>query len=284
MERFNENAIARQDARETPALLDDFLIRAFLAGAAVALAAGPLGCLVVWRRMSYFGDTIAHGALPGVALGIALGFNPVLGVLGVAAIVALAVLLFRRGRRLPNDAILGMLSHSALSIGLIALAFMSAVRVDLTALLFGDILAVSWTEVWWTIAGAMVVLALVGAVWRPMVAATIDEDLARAEGVPVQALSIFFMLLVAAVVALAMKLVGVLLVTALMIIPAVAARRVVRSPEQMALAAPLFGLASVGIGLAASATVDTPSGPSIVATAFALFLSVNLMAGLRRAA
>ena len=265
-------------------MLDDFMIRAFLAGAAVALAAGPLGCLVVWRRMSYFGDTIAHGALPGVALGIALGFNPVLGVLGVAAIVALAVVLFRRGRRLPNDAILGMLSHSALSIGLIALAFMSAVRVDLTALLFGDILAVSWTEVWWTIAGAMVVLALVAAVWRPMVAATIDEDLARAEGVPVQALSIFFMLLVAAVVALAMKLVGVLLVTALMIIPAVAARRVVRSPEQMALAAPLFGLASVGIGLAASATVDTPSGPSIVAAAFALFLTVTFLGGLRRAA
>jgi zinc transport system permease protein len=264
--------------------IDDFLIRAFLAGAAVALAAGPLGCLVVWRRMSYFGDTIAHGALPGVALGIAAGFNPTLGVLGVAVVVALAVLLFRRGRRLPNDAILGMLSHSALSIGLIALAFMSAVRVDLTALLFGDILAVSWPEVWWTIAGSAAVLALIAAVWRPMVAATVDEDLARAEGVPVAALSVFFMLLVAGLVALAMKLVGVLLVTALMVIPAVTARRIARSPEAMALAAPLFGFASVAIGLTLSATVDTPSGPSIVVAAFALFLAVSLATGLRRAA
>ena len=255
---------------------DDFLIRAFLAGAAVALAAGPLGCLVVWRRMSYFGDTIAHGALPGVALGIALGFNPVVGVLGVAMLVALMVLLFQRGRRLPNDAILGMLSHSALSIGLIGLAFMSAVRVDLTALLFGDILAVSWGEVWVTLVGAAVVLALVGAAWRPMVAATVSEDVARAEGVPTAALSVFFMLLVAGVVALAMKLVGVLLVTALMVIPAVTARRVARSPEQMALIAPLFGVVAVGCGLAMSNYADTPSGPSIVAAEFALFLAVTV--------
>ena len=262
-------------------LLDDFLLRAFLAGAAVALAAGPLGCLVVWRRMSYFGDTIAHGALPGVALGIALGFNPLIGVLGVATIVALAVLLFRRGRRLPSDAILGMLSHSALSIGLVALAFMSAVRVDLNALLFGDILAVSWTEVMATFAGAAVVLALLAAVCRSLVAATVDEDLARAEGVPVGALSVFFMLLVAGVVALAMKIVGVLLVTALLVIPAVTARRVARSPEQMALIAPAFGLAAVAAGLALSAFADTPSGPSIVLAEFVLFLATSFATGLR---
>jgi zinc transport system permease protein len=262
-------------------VLDDFLIRALLAGSAVALAAGPLGCLVVWRRMSYFGDTIAHGALPGVALGIALGFNPILGVLGVAVVVAMLVLLFRRGKRLPNDAVLGMLSHSALSIGLIGLAFMSAVRVDLTALLFGDILAVSWPEVWATFAGAAIVLALLAASWRPLVAATVDEDLARAEGVPVGALSVFFMLLVAAVVALAMKIVGVLLVTALVVIPAVTARRLARSPEQMALIAPIFGIVAVGSGLALSLFADTPSGPSIVVAAFALFLATALAAGLR---
>ncbi len=262
-------------------MFDDFLIRALLAGSAVALAAGPLGCLVVWRRMSYFGDTIAHGALPGVALGIALGFNPILGVLGVAVVVALLVLLFRRGRRLPNDAVLGMLSHSALSIGLIGLAFMSAVRVDLTALLFGDILAVSWPEVWATFAGAAIVLALLAAAWRPLVAATVDEDLARAEGVPVGALSVFFMLLVAAVVALAMKIVGVLLVTALVVIPAVTARRLARSPEQMALIAPVFGIVAVASGLTLSLFADTPSGPSIVVAAFALFLATALAAGLR---
>ena len=265
-------------------MIDDFLLRAFLAGAAVAVAAGPLGCLVVWRRMSYFGDTIAHGALPGVALGIALGFSPVVGVLSVAIVVALMVLLLQRGRRLPNDAILGTLSHSALSIGLIGLAFMDNVRVDLTALLFGDILAVSWPDVWITVGGSAVVLLMVAVAWRPLVAATADPDLARAEGVPVDALSVFFMLLVAAVVALAMKVVGVLLVTALIVIPAVTARRIARSPEQMAAAAPLFGFASVAAGLALSNWADTPSGPSIVAAAFAMFLAATVATALRGSA
>src|ERR671917_1259024 len=147
--------------------------------------------------MSYFGDTIAHGALPGVALGLARGLDPLLGALAAAVAVALLVLLFRRGRRLPNDAILGMLSHSALSIGLIALAFMRGVRVDLTALLFGDILAASWADVWSAALGSAVVLGLLAATWRGLVAASVDEDLARAEGVKVGALSILFMLLVA---------------------------------------------------------------------------------------
>jgi zinc transport system permease protein len=265
-------------------LFEDFLLRAFLAGAAVALAAGPLGCLVVWRRMSYFGDTIAHGALPGVALGIALGFDPIIGVLGVAVVVALLVLLFGRGRQLPSDAILGMLSHSALSIGLIGLALLSAVRVDLTALLFGDILAVSWGEVWVTIGGSAVVLLLVAVAWRPLVAITVDEDLARAEGEPTGALSIFFMLLVAAVVALALKVVGVLLVTALMVIPAVTARQLARSPEVMAFVAPAIGLLAVVLGLSLSLLVDSPAGPSIVVAEFSLFLLASALRSLRGAA
>ncbi|MBA3520642.1 MAG: metal ABC transporter permease [Rhizobiales bacterium] len=262
-------------------MLDDFLLRALLAGAAVALAAGPLGCVVVWRRMSYFGDTIAHGALPGVALGIALGFNPVVGVLGVAVLVALAALYFRRGRRLPNDAILGMLSHSALSIGLIGLTFMGGVRVDLTALLFGDILAISWSEVWATFAGSALVLALLLVIWRKLVAATVDEDLARAEGVPVTGVSVAFMLLVAGVVALSMKIVGVLLVTALLVIPAVTARRLARSPEGMAALAPIIGVGGVAAGLALSSFADTPSGPSIVVAEFGFFLAATIRSRLR---
>ena len=264
-------------------MLDDFLLRAFLAGAAVAVAAGPLGCLVVWRRMSYFGDTISHGALPGVALGIALGLNPILGVLAVAMLVAMLVLLLRRGHLLPNDAILGTLSQAALSIGLIALTFMRDVRIDLTALLFGDILAVSWPEVWATVAGSALVLGLLLAIWRPLVAATVDEDLAQAEGVPVAAYSVLLMLLVAAAVALALKIVGVLLVTALIVIPAVTARRVARSPEGMALAAPFFGIVGVSAGLALSAIADTPSGPSIVVAGFVLFLGATVASGRRGA-
>lgn len=231
--------------------------------------------------MSYFGDMIAHGALPGVALGIALGFDPILGVLGVAAIAAFVVLTLGRGRTLPSDALLGMLSHSALSIGLIGLAFMSAVRVDLNALLFGDILAVSWREVGVSAVGSAIVLLLLLVVWRPLVAATVDEDLARAEGVPAGPLSVYFMLLVAGVVALAMKIVGVLLVTALLIIPAVTARRLARSPEGMAAIAPLVGVAAVAAGLALSSFADTPSGPSIVVVEFGLFLAATAVSTFR---
>ena len=260
---------------------DPFLVRAFLVGAAIALAAGPLGCLVVWRRMAYFGDTIAHGALPGVALGLVLGLDPVFGALAAAIVVALLVLLFRRGRRLPNDAILGMLSHSALSIGLIALAFMQGVRVDLTALLFGDVLAASWMDVGAAALGSAVVLGILGFAWRGLVAASVDEDLARAEGVRVDGLAILFMLLVAATVALAMEVVGVLLVTALIVIPAMAARRFARSPEGMAMLAPLVGVAAVTLGLGLSFAFDTPSGPSIVAAAFGLFLAATLIGAAR---
>jgi zinc transport system permease protein len=268
--------------RGSPSLvIDEFLIRAFLAGAGVALAAGPLGCLVVWRRLSYFGDTIAHGALPGVALGIALGIDPLFGVLAVATAVALMVLLIGRGRRLPNDAILGMLSHSALSIGIIALAFMRGVRIDLTAFLFGDILAVSWGDVAAIAIGGALILGVLAYFWRGLVAATIDEDLARAEGVPVDRLAILFMLTVAAIVALAMKVVGVLLVTSLIVIPAVTARRYSRSPEGMAMLAPVFGVSAVALGLAFSFAFDTPSGPSIVVAAFALFLATAAGEALR---
>ena len=260
---------------------DEFLIRAFLAGAAVALAGGPLGCLIVWRRMAYFGDTVAHGALPGVALGIAFGVDPLIGVLAMATAVAMFVLLFGRRGRLPHDAILGMLSHSALAIGIIALAFMRGVRIDLTAFLFGDLLAVSRADVWITFAGALAVLAVLGFLWRGLVAATVDADLARAEGVAVDRLTIGFMLLVAAVVALAMKVVGVLLVTSLIVIPAVTARRFAHSPEAMALLAPIFGVVAVAAGLALSVLFDTPSGPSIVVAAFAAFLLVAAIGALR---
>jgi len=224
--------------------------------------------------MAYFGDTVAHGALPGVALGIAFGIDPLIGVLAMASAVAMLVLLFGRRGQLPQDAILGMLSHSALAIGIIALSFMRGVRIDLTAFLFGDLLAVSRSDVWITFGGGLAVLAVLGFLWRGLVAATVNADLARAEGVAVDRLTIAFMLLVAAVVALAMKVVGVLLVTSLIVIPAVTARRFARSPEAMALLAPAFGVFAVAAGLTLSVLFDTPSGPSIVVAAFAAFMLV----------
>ena len=252
-------------------MLDDFFVRALIGGVGVAAVAGPLGCFVVWRRMAYFGDTMAHSALLGVALGFLLGFDPAVGVIAVTVAIALLLLMLQRSRHIATDTLLGILSHSALSIGLVVISLMVWLRLDLMGYLFGDILAVRMADLYWIYAGGAVVLAVLAAIWRPLLAVTVDEDLATAEGVAALPVRLAFMLLMAVVIALAMKVVGILLITSLLIIPAAAARRFVRTPEQMALVAAAVGALAVCLGLFGSLTFDTPSGPSIVVAALLLF-------------
>jgi zinc transport system permease protein len=257
---------------------DAFLIRAFLAAAGLALIAGPLGCLIVWRRMAYFGDTLSHAALMGVALGILTGIDVTIGVIATGVLIALLLLGLHLQQRLATDTLLGILSHASLAVGLIAISFLDKVRVDLMGYLFGDILAVSRNDVIVIFTGAVVVLGVLALIWRPLIALTVHEDTAVAEGVSSLRVRLAFMLLIALTVALAMKLVGVLLITALLIIPAATARAFARSPEGMALGAIVAGLVAVAAGLAGSFAWDTPSGPSIVAAAAGLF-AVTLIIG-----
>lgn len=253
-------------------MLDDFIFRAFIAGFGVAIVAGPVGCFIVWRRMAYFGDTMAHTGLLGVALGLLLGISPGIGVLATCIAVALTLFVMQRQRQIAADTLLGILSHGTLAIGLVAISFMDWVRVDLLGYLFGDILAVSKADILWVYGGGAFVLLILSRLWRPLIALTINEPMARAEGLPVTTTRIAFMLLVATVIALAMEIIGILLITSLLIIPAAAARRFARSPEQMALIAIIFGLCAVGGGLSASLTWDTPSGPSVVVAATVIFV------------
>lgn len=262
--------------------MDDFLVRALAGGFGVAVIAGPLGAFVVWRRMAYFGDTLAHAALLGVALGILLGIDINLGIVAVCAAVAVILVALQRRQPLAGDTLLGILSHGGLALGLIAVAFLEAPRVDLMSYLFGDILAVSAHDIAWVYGGGAVVAAALAFLWRPLLAATVHEELARVEGVPVTAVRLAFMVLLAIVVALAMKVVGVLLVTSLLIIPAAAARRLAASPEQMAALAAVAGCAAVAGGLWGSFTFDTPSGPSIVVAALVLFVVSALAPAVRR--
>ena len=251
--------------------MDDFLMRALLGGLGVALAAGPLGAFIVWRRMAYFGDTLAHSGLLGVMLGIVLNINPELGVVATCLTVAVALVLLQRQRWLAADTLLGILAHTSLSLGLVTLAFLETVRVDLVGYLFGDILAISPTDLYWIWGGAMLALAALAWLWRPLLAATVHEELAQVEGVPVFAVRLAFMLLIAIVIAVAMKVVGILLITSLLIIPAAAARRFAHSPEGMAVLASGLGCVAVGAGLWASLRWDTPAGPSVVVAAATLF-------------
>ena len=251
--------------------MPDFLLRAFLAGLGVALVAGPLGSFVVWRRMAYFGDALAHAALLGVALGVLAGVNVTLGIIAACLVTALLLLGLQRQRLLASDTLLGLLAHGSLSLGLVALAFLETVRIDLMGYLFGDVLAVTAADLAWIYGGGGAALVILAAIWRPLLAVTVHEELARVEGVNVTAVNMAFMVLIALVIAVALKIVGILLITSLLIIPAAAARRFAATPEQMAVLAAAFGVLAVAGGLLASLVWDTPSGPSIVVAAVALF-------------
>lgn len=254
------------------AMFDDFFTRALIAGIGLALTAGPLGCFVIWRRMAYFGDTMAHSALLGVALSLLLDLNLILSVFIVAAVVSLLLLLLQRRGSLSTDALLGILSHSALSLGLVLVAFMTWVRIDLVGFLFGDILAVTRADIDLVWGGGILVLLAVVYLWRPLLASTVNPELAEAEGLKPERVQLFFMLLMALVIAIAMKIVGILLITSLLIIPAATARRFSSSPEIMAVLASLIGALAVTGGLFGSLEFDTPSGPSIVVAALGLFV------------
>lgn len=260
-------------------MLNDFFVRAMIAGIGVAVVAGPLGCFVVWRRLSYFGDTLAHAALLGVALAFAFEVNLTLSVFVVSAIVAFSLLLLQRKATLSSDALLGLLSHSSLAIGLVVLALISGARLDLMGLLFGDILSVSKSDIALIYLGGLTVLVALIIIWRPLFAATVNLELAEAEGMQPERVNAVFMLLMAIVIAIAMKIVGVLLITALLIIPAATARRLASGPEQMAVLAAAIGIGSVAAGLSGSLRWDTPSGPSIVVAAAGLFVLSLLSTG-----
>ncbi|MFO1033790.1 MAG: metal ABC transporter permease [Hyphomicrobiales bacterium] len=252
-------------------MLDDFLVRALLAGLGLAVVTGPLGCFVVWRRMSYFGDAMAHAALLGVALSLLLQINTALAVFAVALVAALLVLALEARSALAADAALGLLSHGALAAGLIALAAMTWLRIDIMSLLFGDLLAVTRSDLVILYGGGALVLALLFWIWRPLLAATVSFDIAAAEGLRPRQAQVVFMVLLAAVVAVAIKIVGAMLITAMLVVPAAAARRLSAGPVQMAVLSALAGAIAVCVGLWGSFTWDTPAGPSVVAAASLLF-------------
>lgn len=253
-------------------MLDDFFIRAIVGGIGVAVVAGPLGCFVIWRRLAYFGDTLSHSALLGVALALLLELNITFTVFCISVVVAMLLMLLQRRASLSSDALLGLLAHSALAVGLVVLAFMTWVRVDLMGFLFGDILAITRADLMMIWFGGVAVLIALIKIWRPLFAATVSYELATAEGTRPDFANIVFTVLLAAVIAVSMKIVGVLLITALLIIPAAAARRFSKSPEQMALIAIIIGVFSVWLGLSGSLEFDTPAGPSIVVAALSFFI------------
>ena len=253
-------------------MFDDFIVRAFAAGIGLAFITGPLGCFIVWRRLSYFGDTIAHSALLGVVIAYALDFNLIIAVFVVSCLLALSLLFLQRRTNLPDDALLGLLAHSVLAIGLVLLGILSFIRIDLMGLLFGDILSVNVTDLLFVWIGGGIVLIVLILIWRPLFAGTVNLELAKAEGLNPDLANAIFTLLIASVIAISIKIVGILLITGLLIIPAAASRNLSSTPIQMAIISSIIGVCSVVIGLQTSMIWNTSTGPTILVITLGVFI------------
>lgn len=254
--------------------MDEFVLRALLGGLVLAAMLGPLGSFVVWRRMAYMGDAMAHAALLGVALSLLSGgllaITP--AVLLVAVSMAVVLARYARDSRFHADTLLGLLAHGSLALALVLVALSGDVRVDMNAYLFGDILAISWQDVAVLSALMVVILAILALRWRPLLMTTIDPAIARVEGVNQARMQLLLTLLLAVVIAVAIKLTGVLLITALLIMPAASARAFAKTPAHMALLASVLGMVAIAGGLLASLRLDAPSGPMMVVVAAAMFV------------
>ena len=253
-------------------MFDDFFIRALLAGLGIAIVTGPLGCFVIWRRLSYFGDTLAHSALLGVTLAYTLEFNIALSVFIISSFIALILIDLQKRTNLPGDALLGLLAHSSLAIGLVVIGFLSFIRFDIMGLLFGDILAVTVKDLLIIGIGGPLILLILKLIWKSLFASTVNYELAEAEGLKPDRAKAIFTILMAGVIAISIKMVGLLLITGMLIIPAAMARNVSSSPQSMVIYSILGGLLSVMLGLFVSLEFNTSSGPSIIAAALFLFI------------
>jgi zinc transport system permease protein len=251
-------------------ITDPFILRGILAGIAVALISGLVGCFVVWRRMSYYGESIAHSSLLGVGFAILMGVSINLGIVFTCLLFGILFLWLQHSKVLSSDTLLGVLAHLALALGIIVIS-LNKIKIDIHAFLFGDILTVSSSDLWGMYLGVLIAVFLICYNWSSLLLVTIDEDLAKAEGVNTLNINLLFTSILTIVVAISIQIIGLLLITAMLIIPAAASRRLTNSPETMALVATFIGILSVILGIMLSVEIDAPSGPSIVLVSAILF-------------
>ena len=254
-------------------MLDSYILNALFAGTCVSIIGGGLGCFVVWKKMAYFGDSLSHSSLLGIALGIALGINTTIGTFLLCSMFAILLVYLQNKRILSNDTLLGILAHSSLSIGIVSISLLNK-KVNLDSYLFGDILTVTSEELIWFVLATSFVLISLYAIWNKLVLLTIDEDLAKAEKINTNLIQGVFLTLLVIFVATCVKIVGILLITSMLIIPAATARQISKSPIQMAVFSSLIGALSVILGLFLSMLLDTPTGPTVILVLAIIFIII----------
>ena len=256
-------------------MIDSFILNALIAGICVSIIAGGLGCFIVWRKMAYFGDSLSHSSLFGIAIGIVLGFNSTIGTFITCLIFATLLTFLQNKKILSNDTLLGILAHASLSIGIIAIS-LSNQYINLDAYLFGDILTVTKEETLWFISAAIFVSCMLFLIWEKLVLITINENIAIAEKINIKLIQSLFLVLLVIFVATCVRIVGILLITSMLIIPAAAARQISRSPGKMAIVSGLLGIISILVGVYLSIIADIPTGPSIIFVLTAIFTLILL--------
>ena len=253
-------------------MFDDFFTRALIAGIGISLVTGPLGCFIVWRRLSFFAGTLAHSSLLGVTMALFFEINIAFSVFIISAVLAILLLQLQKKTKLPNDALLGLLAHASLAVGLVVIGFLTSIRFDVMALLFGDILAVNQNDLLVIWLGGGLILIILKLIWKPLFASTVNYELSEAEGMKPDKFNAIFTILTAALIAISIKIVGLLLITGMLIIPAATARNVSNNPKQMVIFSVIFGLISVLVGLFTSLKINSASGPSIITATLLLFI------------
>lgn len=256
--------------------LEDFIFRAILAAVGISIISGSLGCFVIWKRMSYFSESISHSALLGTSLGFASGLGMHFGLVMVGAIFAIFIVILQRKNFLSNDTILGIFSHIFLSLGIVVLGFIGETNTDYFSLLFGDILSITNSDIIWVYVILTVLGLLLLIFWQRLLLLTLNEELAVAQGLNRDFYQLLFMLMIALAVSVSVQIVGVLLITSLLIIPPAVARVFSNTPSGMVFQSVIVSMVAVTIGISASMFYDVATGPAIVITLGGLFLLSQL--------
>lgn len=252
--------------------LDDFLVRSMLAGVIMVVIAAPMGCLMVWQRLAFLGDTLGHAAVLGVGIGLMLQVKPIFGVMLIVIVLVVSLSRVSSFNNALTETTLAIISHTGLAAGIILLGFIPDRNINLEAILFGDLLAISIGDLKVLLITTMVLLACLIGQWRSFVAVSVSREIAQAEGIEVRKAQFSMYAMIALLVAIMIKVMGVLLIAAMLVIPTTSARLFSRGPEQMVVISGIFGLGALFGGLAGSYQFDWQTGPSIVVCATLLLL------------
>lgn len=264
-------------------LIDFFNPTHFIGQGVIALLVlsfltAPMGCFLIWRRMSFFGATLAHSALLGAVIGLLLGVGVFVGVMGFTALLACLLTWWLQNQRLANDTVLAMIAHLTLAIGVVAISLMDNLRIDLMAYLFGDVLSISRPVFYQIVAVCIVSAIALRVFWRGFVNLAVQPDIAQVEGYRTTVLSFCFVLFLSITISVGMVTVGALLIVSMLIIPAATARLIANQLKTMVFAAWIFTVISIISGMVAAYYVDLPAGPMVVIASGGLFVLAYLSA------